>query len=483
MRNKVEIKNLSKMVSTVKIWKVVIIMSWFNQAKAEKENFIKDLQQFLQIPSVLDEASAKPGAPFGDDIRQALEYMLNLGKREGFITKNIEGYAGHLEWGTGEELIGILCHVDVVPEGDHWDMSPYAAEVRDGRIYARGAQDDKGPTMAAFYALKILKDSGIPFMRRVRIIFGTDEESEWRCVNRYFETEEMPMLGFAPDASFPMIYAEKGISDAIFTGKADTSGTLLFFAGGNRLNMVPDKAYCILCAKQFQRDEMWFTQICAQYHVQGHFETDGKEVKLSLKGVSAHGSEPQRGKNAVTTLAHILHTEISDAGLDFLARLHEDFYGEKNGFVLKDTVSGALTLNVGKAILQEGVWEIGANIRYPVTVSFDKVQQAMENLGTTAFRLLSISNMEPLYIPADHPLVTTLLQAYEAETWRKDPLGTTGGGTYARALKTGVAFGALFPDEEELYHQRNESASIDGLIRAIAIYARAIYALACKKND
>lgn len=68
--------------------------------------------------------------------------------------------------------------------------------------------------MAAFYALKIVKDMQLPLSKRVRIIIGTDEESDWRCVDHYFKHEKMPDIGFAPDADFPIINAEKGIIDA-----------------------------------------------------------------------------------------------------------------------------------------------------------------------------------------------------------------------------------------------------------------------------
>lgn len=454
---------------------------WQAAANEKKADFITDLQMLLRIPSVLDENDSKPGAPFGENVNQALQFMIDLGKREGFRTKDLEGYAAYLEWGEGEELLGVLCHVDVVPEGDNWDMPPFSAEIKDGRIYARGAQDDKGPTMAAFYALKILKEMDIPFEKRVRIILGADEESGFRCVKKYFAEEEMPTIGFAPDASFPMIYAEKGISDAIFTMPSITK-EIVAFEGGQRLNMVPDYASAKICGIEISEAD--FLDFCQAEKVEGSLAQEGSKagITLSLKGVSAHGSEPQRGQNAVTLLAKFLSRYISDQGLALLSKLHGDFYGEQNGFAMADHIAGPLTLNVGQGILKENEWTIGANIRYPVTKSFEEVKDKMKDLATQyQCQLTSISDKAPLYIPEDHPLVQTLLRVYEEQTGRKDPLETTGGGTYARELKVGLAFGALFPGEEELYHQRNESASIDGLLKAIAIYTAAIYELACKK--
>lgn len=173
--------------------------------------------------------------------------MLNEGEKEGFVTKNIDNMAGHIEMGSGEELLGILCHVDVVPEGTGWTYPPFEGVVANDRIYGRGAIDDKGPTIAAWMAMKLVKESGIELSKRVRLIIGSDEESGFRCVTRYFEKEEMPDLGFAPDADFPIINAEKGIANLIFsqTGSSETE-TIQFFQAGKRTNMVPDEAFAYI---------------------------------------------------------------------------------------------------------------------------------------------------------------------------------------------------------------------------------------------
>ena len=178
-------------------------INWQSEIEKRKQNLLVDTQNLLKIKSVLDEEQHTETAPFGEGVKAALDYMLELGANDGFTVKNVDHVAGHIEMGEGEELLGILCHVDVVPEGDGWSSDPFGAEIRDGKIYARGAVDDKGPTMAAYYAMKVIKELGLPLQKRVRMIIGTDEESQWRCVNHYFEVEEMPTLGFAPDADFP----------------------------------------------------------------------------------------------------------------------------------------------------------------------------------------------------------------------------------------------------------------------------------------
>ncbi|GAE45449.1 acetylornithine deacetylase/Succinyl-diaminopimelate desuccinylase and related deacylases [Mesobacillus boroniphilus JCM 21738] len=169
-------------------------INWTQEVEKRQADLIKDAQELLRIKSVLDEENASPEAPLGEGVKEALDFLLQLGEKDGFTPKNVGNLAGHLEFGQGDEIVGVLCHVDVVPEGDGWTSDPYGAEIRDGKIYARGAIDDKGPTMAAYYAMKIVKELGLPLNKRVRMIIGTDEESEWRCVDHYFEHEEMPAM-------------------------------------------------------------------------------------------------------------------------------------------------------------------------------------------------------------------------------------------------------------------------------------------------
>ena len=196
-------------------------LNWREEVEKRKMDLLLDTQNLLKIKSVLDEEHPTEEAPFGKGVKEALDFMLQLGEKDGFTVKNVDNVAGHIEMGEGEELIGILCHVDVVPEGDGWSSDPFGAEIRNGRIYARGAIDDKGPTMAAYHAMKLVRELGEPLNKRVRMIIGTDEESNWRCVDRYFEVEEMPSIGFAPDADFPIISAEKGIWDFSVIHPAD----------------------------------------------------------------------------------------------------------------------------------------------------------------------------------------------------------------------------------------------------------------------
>lgn len=185
---------------------------WASIIDDYKTDLLTDLEGLLCIPSVKDTASVSTKAPFGKGIQEALDYMLALGERDGFTVKNLDYYAGHLEIGQGESLLGILSHLDVVPVNpSQWETAPFTPVIKEGRLYARGALDDKGPTLMAYYAIKILKELGYTFNRRIRLILGTDEENDWQGVKHYFKHEEMPDFGIVPDGIFPMIYSEKGL--------------------------------------------------------------------------------------------------------------------------------------------------------------------------------------------------------------------------------------------------------------------------------
>lgn len=466
-------------------------INWMNEVEKRKEALIKDTQALLHIKSLLDEENALPDAPLGKGVKEALEFMLTLGEKDGFIAKNVGNLAGHLEFGEGEELLGILCHVDVVPEGDGWTSDPFAAEIREGKIYARGALDDKGPTMAAYYAMKILKELGFPLKKRVRMIIGTDEESNWRCVDHYFQQEEMPTLGFAPDADFPIIHAEKGISDfdLVQNGKQSDLGAVhevKSFTSGQRYNMVPDFAKAVISAPQSEIGQE-FMHFMNQYGLESQYHIENGELTLEVKGVSAHGMEPRNGKNAGLFLAEFMAKQTLDAGaahyFQFVTRFFaDDSRGVNLGVAFSDEISGDLTINVGKlSYTKEGGGRLGLNLRYPVTNKMEETKEKIEELiKEKGFSLENFSDSKPHYVDENEFLIQTLKRVYEEQTGEKAELLAIGGGTYARSLKTGVAFGPLFPGRPDIAHQKDEYIHIEDLLKATAIYAQAIYELAGK---
>ncbi len=467
---------------------------WLDEVVKRKEELIQDTQKLLQIKSVLDENHTSPDAPLGFGVKEALEFMLKMGEKDGFRSKNVGNLAGYLEFGEGEESVGILCHVDVVPEGDGWSSDPYGAEIRDGKIYARGAIDDKGPTMAAYYAMKIVKELGLPINKRIRMIIGTDEESDWRCVDHYFKHEEMPTLGFAPDADFPIIFAEKGIADFDLVqkdvhknqSKSECKMELVRFEAGRRYNMVPDfaKAAVLLKAENTNFIQK-YDDFLKTHTLKGKYHVDNGELILELEGVSAHGMEPNNGKNAGLFLAKFLQENNDDPNawpfLNFAVEyFYEDSRGVNLGVSFADEISGELTVNVGKMAydpLNGGIF--GVNLRYPVKNDMEKTKKQLTEVVTKhGFSIQNYSDSKPHHVDENSELIRVLKKVYVEQTGEEAELLAIGGGTYARSLTSGVAFGPLFPGREDIAHQKDEYMYIEDLLKATAIYAQAIYELA-----
>lgn len=463
------------------------MVEWQDEAAKRKEQLVSDAQEFLRIKSVLDEEGGAEGAPFGKGINEALHYLLDKGKADGFTVKNLDGYAAHIEMGEGDEVIGVLCHIDVVPEGDGWTSDPFGAEIRDGKIFARGALDDKGPTMAAYHAMKLVKDLGLKLNKRVRMIIGTDEESNWRCVEHYFKNEEMPVMGFAPDADFPIINAEKGLIDAVLITQfpeekpSDQAVLLERFVSGRRFNMVPDLAEAVLSGPGSQELADGFDRYLAEHGIKGQaVEKEGK-IHFRVEGVSAHAMEPDNGKNAGIYLAAYLVDEKLDKHASQFLSLASDYFqddtrGKKLGIEMKDEISGDLTVNAGIiSYSYENGGKLGINIRYPVTAKSDRIQEQLKKIP--GMKLESFSDAKPHHVDEQHPLIQKLQKVYEEQTGEKAELISIGGGTYARSLEAGVAFGPLFPGRPDIAHQKDEYMEIEDLVKAAGIYAQAIYEL------
>jgi succinyl-diaminopimelate desuccinylase len=461
------------------------------RAEFLRDNMILSTQELIKIPSV--EAEAVGDYPYGKEVYQALEKAIEISKKLGFKTKNVDNQAAHVEMGAGEEILGLLCHLDVVPEGSDWSYPPYAAEIHDDKIYGRGAIDDKGPAVAALYAMKIVQELGIKLNKRVRLILGTNEESGMASLNHYFKKEKMPELSFSPDATFPAIHAEKGILDLKFsinlteTNRAGLQLELL--KGGNATNMVPDYAEAVLSGIEKEK----LSQLLADLDYDQNaleIKVKNKKIKLAYHGVSAHGSMPEDGKNAISYLINIL-AELPFANpkvKEFLAfyqdKIGLEYDGASIGCKDQDDVPTALTFNTGIIKADQKQAEFIVNIRYPVKSNAEKVVTDIRNeIDKDMIKLELLSDAEPLYIKKDDPFIQKLMSAYQEFTGDNSEPIAIGGGTYARKVKKGVAFGPLFPGEAELAHQKDEFIRIDDLVKSAAIYAKAIIDIAGVKED
>lgn len=445
-----------------------------------QQEIIEKISECIKIKSVMGEP--KDNMPFGIGPYAALKYALDLSKTLGFRTVNLDNMIGYAEYGTGDEMIAVLGHLDVVPEGSGWLYPPYGGEIHDGKIFGRGIIDDKGPTIGALYALKAIKDLDLPLSKRIRVIFGTNEESGSQCAKHYAVKEEMPVAGFTPDACYPIINGEKGIVN-ITCCKAISNKEglkLLKITGGTAPNSVPAYVEAVLEVSDINKEKI--KNIIKDH---GKLELiEGKQLVIKAKGVTAHGSTPELGINAISLLVEFL------AKLDFEEGLKKFFNflynhigyetdGKSLGIFLQDDVSGKLTVNLGTIDGDENNIRFKLNIRYPVTKNYEDFNyKLMDTLKMAGIDVEEIVHKKSLYIEPSTKFIKKLQKVYKDKTGKEPCLISYGGGTYAKSLKNIVAFGPIFEGEPDLDHQPNECMSIDSLIKNVQIIAAAMVELA-----
>ena len=439
-----------------------------NIINENSREMVESIKAAVRINSVMDEDTATESMPFGKGVDESLRKTLEIAESLGFKTVYKDGYYGYAEIGEGEELIGILGHIDVVPVGDEskWKFPPFSATEEDGYIYGRGTQDDKGPTIAAMYAVKALLDAGVKFGKRVRFIIGGDEENLWRCIAKYTENgEEIPSMGFTPDSSFPVTNAEKSLVQFYLRGKGSKDLSLNI---SGALNAVPGVANYTgkLADKLTEKlDELKFD-----------YEKDGESITVIGKRV--HAASADKGVNAIERLCKALYEiGVEDDVVRFVAEL-SDSVGSKILPNCVDDVSGTLTLNLGELIINEKESKIGFDSRVPVKFTIEDLEDAVkEKAANYGLEFEEFDRLKSLYVPADSELIKTLVSVYEEETGLEGTPKSSGGATYAKALDNCVAFGAMFPFDEKTEHQENERVDIKNMIKATEIYALSVYRL------
>lgn len=440
-----------------------------------RDAFTETLKRWVRIPSVKSEA--EEGAPFGREIRRMLDTAVEDARAMGFDVRDFDGYACDVTLGGAEEKIAVLGHLDVVPVGDGWTKPPFEALAENGRMYGRGTNDDKGPSLAALFAMKALKEAGIPLKKSIRLILGCDEEEGWADMAYYGAHEQIPDVGFSPDASFPLINTEKGMLGLVLRAPAAETGLkILETATGDRVNVIPGE-----CRALAEGGEETAERVRAYAEKTGlpyTAEVTEKGVLITATGIPGHSAYPEGKRNAIGMMLLLLRELGAEGPVATLAEaVGTESDGKSLGCACRDEVSEGLTCNMGILRLEDGVWYGTLDMRCPVSADLEKLRDAAI-AHLPGFAVETSAMKPPHHVPAESELVTKLLAAYEEETGLEGKPMSTGGGTYAKVLKQGVAFGALFPDEEDLAHQADEYEDIDRLMLAMKIYANALIRLA-----
>lgn len=437
--------------------------NYYEKLENNFSEFLNNLDRVVSIPSYYQEDSTK--YPFGENIQKVLEEMIDICKELGFRTYiDSEGYYGYAEIGSGEKLVGVLGHLDVVPPGDlsKWENEPFKPVIKDGKYYGRGAQDDKGPTLAAIYALKTLLDCGFKLKYRVRFIFGTDEENLWRDMPKYVEKEEIPTVGFTPDSKFPLIYSEKGLLQCKLIAKNESG---LVFKGGDAFNSVPSN---IIVPKN---EELMKVLLELNY------EFKDKDEVIEIVGKSVHAQVAETGINAINRYMHAL-TKLgkeTKSGKFITENLIGYDFAEPIFELVKDEHSGELKFNVGKIEFTEENEILMIDMRIPVTYDKEKIVETLSRKAKEyGLEYIQHDYLKSIYVPLDSELITTLMSAYQEITgdMESQPVAS-GGATYARAMNNCVAFGCVLPGSPKTEHQPNEYIILDDIKKAMKIYMKA----------
>ena len=439
-----------------------------------RDEFVSTLQAWIRVPSI----KGRPRCTFGPEVRRMLDQAMETGRKLGFAPRDVDGYACDLVLEGGPEEIGVLGHLDVVPVGDGWTRPPFEGVVEDGKIYGRGTNDDKGPALASLFAMRAIREAGIPLRKSIRLILGCDEESGWEDMAYYAAHAQMPEIGFSPDASFPLINTEKGmIHLALRAPAAETGLRVLKMATGERLNVIPGESRALVAGGKEVAERV--AAYAAETGLPFTAEVTAEGVWITAEGIPGHSAYPEGRRNAIGMMLRLLRALGAEGAIATLAEaVGTESDGRSLGCACADDISGALTCNMGILRLEDGAWYGTLDFRCPVTADLEALERAAEaHLPGVAVEVLE--KKPPHHVPADSELVRSLLAAYEEETGWKGEAMSTGGGTYAKVLRQGVAFGALFPDEEDLAHQANEYERIDRLMLAMKIYANALIRLAC----
>lgn len=407
------------------------------------------LKDLISVKSVAERGQGKH--TYGDGPFQALEYVLRLADEMGFRTVNNGAY-GFAEIGCGKELIGILAHLDTVDSGDGWNYPPFKGTVADGKIYGRGAIDDKGPAVASLFAMKDVMDKMNPD-KRIRLILGqTEENGDWQDIREYMDNEDIPDYGFTPDGSFPAIFSENGIITTVISMPLKNSG-IKFASGGKASNIVPDR--------------------CEVYTSRGKYSGCGRSV---------HGSTPWLGKNAITdAMMKVVDAEgeidqpFASMYMNCIANLH---HGENLGIDLPCGDAVRTSVNPGKIITSSDTLSLVLEVRYPVMYTaaqiFEKLRSSLEKYSGAGVTVIEKNEMLPVCVDKNGPVINSLLDAYRDVTGEMSQPVATGGATYARAMKNIIAFGPKFPGTESTEHKSDEFIYLDEFYKLRKIYGKAL---------
>lgn len=457
--------------------------------KKNGDIIINDLIELVNIKTVDD--MKKPNMPYGEGVYRGLKYILDKGSGWRFKTQNYLGHCGHIDAGSGEYTIGVLCNVDVLEPNEQWTKEPFKGELDNEKIYGLGARGTKGALIACLYAMKFLHEGGfIPEDKKIRLLIGCDKYQAGKSINYYKEYEDAPEIGFSPDGVFPVIYGEKGIIDLTLKmnipSDYEAPISIVEISGGKMGAGVPDKATMILsCDEIFKmkiEDEL--KVFAEEEGIEFKIISQNKLVWIELKGKWAKSSEPEKGKNAVSHAMKFLSRfdEVIDrkSFIDEYEKLiSTTYHGEKINCDFKGDESGEFTFNVEEIKVDSEGATIYVNISHPISYLYSEVlEKIKDGFKYTNLKIENIEHARPITFSKDSFVVKKLMKAYREVTGDKESESyTRAEKSYARTISNTIAFGPFFPGDNLEVMQRDEYIEVERLFKLIEIYARGLMEL------
>ena len=462
------------------------ISAWVD---AHKDEMLEDICELCRVNS--EKMPAEEDMPFGPGTAECLDMALDMAEGYGFETCDYDGYVGCVDMNELPHQLDILAHLDVVPAGEGWTVTePFKPVLKDGKLYGRGTADDKGPAVAALYAMRAVKELGIPLKKNVRLILGTDEECGSSDIDHYYKVEKEAPMTFSPDAAFPVTNVEKGRLDGHFTANFTPSEALprlVSFDAGIKVNVVPGKAYAV--TEGLDREVMDQVAAEVEKEIGVHFDLESEDtaagvcqVKVTAVGTGSHAAHPYDGNNALTGLLTYL-TRLDFAPcqqMEVLKNLltlipHGDVNGKNLGVAMEDEISGELTLAFSILHVAADQLEGSFDSRCPICSNEDNVLKVVKaKMAEIGIDMDTEHMREPHHVDGNSHFVQTLLKVYEEYSGRKGECQSMGGGTYVHNLKNGVAFGAALPETDNRMHGADEFAVLDELLLSAKIFAQVI---------
>ena len=450
------------------------------------------LRELVAIPTVTVEGVAQHQNP---EFLKIADKIKNLAQAFDLTFRNVDNRVYEISLdGQGDEVVGIHAHADVVPvTPENWvlkdgtRLDPFKLTLIGDRMYGRGTEDDKNGIVVTLYAMKVIKEEKLPLARNFKLLVDTTEETSGDAIPYYFEHNPTPQYNLALDGGYPVVIAEKGYGTVMANfARRDAQGNgaeIVSLTGGMATNQIPSTSVATLVTDQPEKLAAALNKAGAEYAKRngGDFEINakgvGKEVQLTVTGVSAHSSEPESGVNPVARMLEFINglhgtvalksNFITDAARYGADNWGLDYTGKKLGVGFSDAFMGPLTTSPTFVGLDDKGLKLAVNLRVPKgkspEVLKDEIADKLSAWSTTTHTpvVFDYSIAEPMYRNPEGEWVQALLAVATENLGMAHKFESSAGATSVHELPNGVQFGLAMPNVKYTGHTDNEFKTVE----------------------